>query len=415
MSTPAESTRLGLGAEIESILTSLSDFVRAEVLPIEEDLGDLLTDPSRTYDASGRYRGEILAARRAIRMRSADAGYYQMFAPQTIGGGGLGALALYAVWEDLYHRWGMKHWLAFDSVAHWATGPNHMFDGCNDLVRREILPRLMSGERTMCFAMSEPDAGSDLWLMRTTARMRSDHWVINGVKQWMTNGPYADYALVFAVTDPAQLARRTGGISAFLVDAAAPGYRVDSVIKVFGNVGSNEAILSFTDVEVDNEALMGTLHEGLVFGLSGTTVGRLYNAAKSVGLSRWALEQALDYAMSRRTFGSAILDYQGVSFPLATCAMEVHAAHLMGVNAARVIDAGLPGTLEVAMAKAYSTEMAGRAIDQAVQALGGMGLTNELHLTQAWQELRAVRIADGSAEILRRLIVGRLRKGERDL
>ena len=245
--------------------------------------------------------------------------------------------------------------------------------------------------------------------------MRSDHWVINGVKQWMTNGPYADYALVFAVTDPAQLARRTGGISAFLVDAAAPGYRVDSVIKLFGNVGSNEAILSFTDVEVDNEALMGTLHEGLVFGLSGTTVGRLYNAAKSVGLSRWALEQALDYAMSRRTFGSAILDYQGVSFPLATCAMEVHAAHLMGVNAARVIDAGLPGTLEVAMAKAYSTEMAGRAIDQAVQALGGMGLTNELHLTQAWQELRAVRIADGSAEILRRLIVGRLRKGERDL
>jgi acyl-CoA dehydrogenase len=160
---------------------------------------------------------------------------------------------------------------------------------------------------------------------------------------------------------------------------------------------------------------MGTLHEGLVFGLSGTAVGRLYNAAKSVGLSRWALEQALDYAASRRTFGSAVLDYQGVSFPLATCAMEVHAAHLMGVNAARVIDAGLPGTLEVAMAKAYSTEMAGRAIDQAVQALGGMGLTNELHLTQAWQELRAVRIADGSAEILRRLIVGRLRKGERDL
>jgi len=184
---------------------------------------------------------------------------------------------------------------------------------------------------------------------------------------------------------------------------------------LFGHVGSNEAILSFTDVEVSQEALMGTLHHGLALGLSGTTVGRLYNAGKSVGLSRWALELALDYGASRQAFGSALLDFQGVSFPLASCAMEVHAAHLMGVNAARAIDGGLPGTLEAAMAKAYSTEMAGRVIDQAVQALGGMGLTNEVHLTQAWQELRAVRIADGSAEMLRRLIVSRLRKGELEL
>jgi acyl-CoA dehydrogenase len=406
---------LEIDAEIERVLTALSDFIKSEVLPIEERLGDLLTDPSRTYDASGRYLGEILEARREIRMRSAGAGYYQMFVPETVGGGGLGALALYAVWENLYHRWSMKHWLAFESVAHWATGPSHLFEGCNDLVRQEILPHLMSGEKTMCFAMSEPDAGSDLWLMRTTACRRGDRWIINGVKQWMTNGPYADYALVFAVTDPEQLARRTGGISAFLVDATTPGYRVDSVIKLFGHVGSNEAILSFTDAEVGEEALMGTLHHGLALGLSGTTAGRLYNAGKSVGLSRWALELALDYAASRQAFGSALLDFQGVSFPLATCAMEVHAAHLMGVNAARAIDAGKSGTLEAAMAKAYSTEMAGRVIDQAVQALGGMGLTNELHLTQAWQELRTVRIADGSAEMLRRLIVGRLRKGELDL
>lgn len=406
---------LDIDAEIESVLTALTDFIRSEVLPIEERLGDLLTDPSRTYDASGRYRREILEARLRIRMRSARAGYYQMFVPEAMGGGGLGTLALYAVWEDLYHRWSMKHWLAFDSVAHWATGPSHLFHGCSDLVRQEILPRLMSGEKTMCFAMSEPEAGSDLWLMQTTARKRADRWVINGVKQWMTNGPYADYALVFAVTDPEQVARRTGGISVFIVDAASPGYRVDSVIKLFGHVGSNEASLSFTDVEVDDGALMGILHDGLALGLSGTSAGRLYNAGKSVGLSRWALELALDYAASRKAFGSALLDFQGVSFPLATCAMEVHAAHLMGVNAARTIDAGQPGTLEAAMAKAYSTEMAGRVIDQAVQALGGMGLTSELHLTQAWQELRTVRIADGSAEMLRRLIVGRLRKGELDL
>ncbi|MDT4933646.1 MAG: hypothetical protein QOK11_1538 [Pseudonocardiales bacterium] len=409
------SVDLELGSDIDSVLDALRDFVRTEVLPIEEKLGDLLTDPSRTYDSTGRYRPEILEARRAIRMRSAEAGYLQMFVPESIGGGGLGALAHYAVWEDLYHRWSMKHWLAFESVSHWATGPSHLFEHSSPRVREEIFAPLMSGEKTMCFAMSEPDAGSDLWQMRTTAHCEDDHWIINGIKQWMTNGPYADYAIVFAVTDHEQLARRRGGISAFVVDTTSPGYRVDSVIKMFGHVGSNEAILSFTDVEVPDDALLGELHEGLAFGLSGTTVGRLYNAGRSVGLSRWALEQALDYTAARQAFGSPVLDYQGVSFPLATCAIELHAAHLMGVNAARTIDAGRSGAMEAAMAKAYSTEVAGRVIDQAVQALGGMGLTNEVYLTQAWLELRAVRIADGSAEMLRRLIVGRLRKGDRDL
>jgi acyl-CoA dehydrogenase len=406
---------LELDPEIGSVLDALSDFVRAEVLPAEEKLGELLTDPSRTYDATGRYRAEILQTRRTIRMRSAQAGYYQMFVPEAIGGGGLGALALYSVWENLYHQWSMKHWLAFDTVAHWATGPSHLFEQSSAAVREHVFPLLLSGEKTICFAMSEPDAGSDVWQMRTTARRVGDRWVINGIKQWMTNGPYCDYAVVFAVTDPERLARRSGGISAFLVAADAPGYRVDSLIKLFGHVGSNEAIVSLTDVEVGDDALLGKLNEGLAFGLSGTTVGRLYNAGRSVGLSRWALEQALDYTASRRAFGSPILDFQAVSFPLASSAIEVHAAHLMGMNAARVIDAGKSGVLEAAMAKAYSTEVAGRVIDQAVQALGGMGLTNEVHLTQAWQELRAVRIADGSAEMLRRLIVGQLRKGRRDL
>lgn len=406
---------LELGEEIDSVLDALRDFVRSEVLPLEIKLADLLADPRRTYDATGRYCAEILDARRTIRTRSAEAGFFQMFVPENIGGGGLGALALYAVWEDLYHQWSMKHWLAFDSVAHWATGPSHLFEQSSQAVRDTVFPLLMSGEKTLCFAMSEPDAGSDLWQMRTSARRKGDGWIINGVKQWMTNGPYADYAIVFAVTDPDLFARHAGGISTFLVDATDPGYRVDSVIKLYGHVGSNEAILSFTDVEVGEEALMGELDDGLRFGLSGTTVGRLYNAGRSVGLSRWALEQALDYTATRSAFGSPLIDFQGVSFPLATNAMEIHAAHLMGVNAARTIDAGKSGAMEAAMAKAYSTEVAGRVIDQAVQALGGMGLTSEVHLAQAWQELRAVRIADGSAEMLRRLIVGRLRKGQRDL
>jgi acyl-CoA dehydrogenase len=403
---------LDLPAEVQELVEGLRRFVTAEVLPREESIAPLLADPRQTYDEDGRYTKEIMALRREIRIASAKAGFYQMFVPEELGGGGQGAVTFYAVWEDLYHRWSMQHWLAFDSVAHWATGPSQLFTEASDRVRREVMPLLMAGERTLCFAMSEPDAGSDLWMMKTTAERDGDGWRLNGTKQWMTNGPYADYAFVFAVTDPSAVQARKGGLSVFLVPTSSPGYQVDSLIKLYGHIGSNEAIISLTDVWVSTDAVMGAVDDGLRLGLSGTTLGRLYNAARSVGLSRWALELALEYTKVRKTFGQPVIDYQGVSFPLADRAVEVLGAHLMGLHAAGLVDDGRLATTEAAMAKICSTEVAGRTIDQAVQALGGMGLTNEMHLSQAWQELRAVRIADGSAEILRRLIVGRLRKGD---
>jgi acyl-CoA dehydrogenase len=400
---------------VEEILFGLQRFVQAEVLPREQVIEDLLEDPRRMYDEAGRYCPEIMTVRRDIRIAASTAGYYQMFVPESLGGAGEGALVLYAVWEHLYRTSGMKHWLAFDSVSHWATGPSALFAAATGSTREQVLPRLMSGEATLCFAMSEPDAGSDLWRMRTRATPDGDGWRLTGTKQWMTNGPYADYALVFAVTDPGAVAARKGGLSVFVVPTDAPGYQVDSLIKLHGHIGSNEAIVSLTNVWVPADAMLGELNDGLSLGLSGTTLGRLYNAARSVGLSRWALDVALDYAATRETFDRPIIDHQGVSFPLASCAAEIHAAHLMGLHAAGLVDEGKPAIKEAAMAKMFSTEMAGRAIDQAAQALGGMGLTNELHLMHAWQELRAVRIADGSSEILRRLIVGRLRRGDREL
>jgi acyl-CoA dehydrogenase len=406
---------LELPDETTEVVQGLGRFIETRVRPVEDELAHLLADPRALYDESGRYVPEILEARRAIRGESSHAGYYQMFVPESLGGGGMGAVTLYAVWESLYRRFGMQHWLAFDTVAHWATGPSELFVHAGPQLTATVFPELMSGDKTMCFAMSEPNAGSDVWMMRTTAERQGDDWVINGTKQWMTNGPYADFALVFAVTDAAMVAGRKGGLSAFLVPTDAPGYRVDSLIKLYGHVGSNEAIISCTDVKVPGWSLMGELHDGLALGLSGTTLGRLYNAARSVGTSRWALEVALDYCAERQAFGRPVLDNQGVAFPLVDRATEVLGAHLMGLHAATVVDGGGRGIREAAMAKMYSTEVADRTIDQAIQALGGMGLTNETHLTTAWQELRAVRIADGSAEILRRLIAHRLRQGDREL
>src|SRR5262249_19766905 len=163
----------------------------------------------------------------------------------------------------------------------WATGPSQLFLHGGDEHRAGGFAELMSGEKTMCFALSETDAGSDLWGMRTTATRDGSGWRINGSKQWMTNGPYAKYALTFGITDSALVGQRKGGITAFLVPASAEGYEVSGLIKLYGHHGSNEAIVSFDDVWVDDSARLGPEGQGLTIALSGTTLGRVYNAARA--------------------------------------------------------------------------------------------------------------------------------------
>jgi acyl-CoA dehydrogenase len=148
--------------------------------------------------------------------------------------------------------------------------------------------------------------------------------------------------------------------------------------------------------------------------LAGIGQGRLYNAAKAVGLARWGLERALNYAKDRVTFGKRLIDHQAVAFQLAEAAMEILPAHLLGLHAAEQLEQGRPALMETAMAKATSVEMSARVLEKAIQVLGGIGFTNELGLTQAWQEERIVHVADGSAEMQRRIIAGRLAAGDVD-
>ena len=153
----------------------------------------------------------------------------------------------------------------------------------------------------------------------------------------------------------------------------------------------------------------------LVGGLYGVSLGRIYNSARAVGYGRWALELALEYAKTRKAFGQPIADYQGVTFPLAESATELHGAHLMGLNAALLLDQGAPAIKELSMAKAYSVQVGYRAVDRAMQTHGAMGFTNEVGLHHAWHALRIVNVADGTNEILYRGIVQRLLKGDVEL
>jgi alkylation response protein AidB-like acyl-CoA dehydrogenase len=404
---------LDLPEETQAVLEGLRSFIAAEVEPRFRKLENVLIDPQLTFGPDGRFSDEVMAARREIRLAAVEAGYYSLFVPEELGGAGMDAVTLYAVWEDLYHLHGMKGFpLYYDTVSHWATGPSQIFLHARPQLREGAFAELMCGVKTMCFALSETDAGSDLWGMRTTAVRDGSGWRIRGSKQWMTNGPYADYALTFAITDPELVARRKGGITAFLVPSDADGYSVSGLIKLYGHHGSNEAIVAYDDVFVDDGLRLGEEGEGLAIALSGTTLGRIYNSARSVGMARWAFEQAVAYALSRETFGQRIYEYQAISFPLAEAATDILAAHLMGLHTAHLVDSGKAALKEAAMMKNFSVATAVKVIDQAAQTLGGIGITNESFLQQAWQELRAVLIADGSKEMLNRLIVGRLAKGD---
>jgi acyl-CoA dehydrogenase len=274
---------------------------------------------------------------------------------------------------------------------------------------------MMSGLTSMCFGMSEPGAGSDATMLKTRATPDGDGWRLNGRKIWTTNSPHADWCVVFAVTDPDRAARKAGGISAFMVPTSAPGFTLESVIRMHGSVGGNEGAVVLEDIRVEPWQLVGDLHEGFRIGLIGVSIGRLYNSARAVGLGRWAMEMALRYAAQREAFGRPISEYQGVTFPLAESAMELHAAHLMALNAATLLDQGERAVKELSMAKAYAVEIGARALDRAIQTHGAIGFTNELGLTQAWQEVRNVNVADGTNEILRRTIAQRLLAGDVDV
>ena len=157
------------------------------------------------------------------------------------------------------------------------------------------------------------------------------------------------------------------------------------------------------------------MNKGFAAALYGVSLGRIYNSARAVGYGRWALELALEYAQTREAFGAAIANYQGVSFPLAEAATELHAAHLMGLNAATLLDQGAPAIKELSMAKAYSVQVGYKTVDQAMQTHGAMGFTNEVGLTEAWHSLRIVNVADGTNEILNRTIAQRLLKGDLEI
>lgn len=251
----------------------------------------------------------------------------------------------------------------------------------------------------------------DAWRMKTAAVRDGDAWVLHGAKQWTSSAPTADYILAFAITNPGLVESLKGGISCFYIPTDTPGFRVESVIPLFGEIGGREAIISLTDVRVEDGSRIGALDRGFELAMLGATHGRFYNTARSVGLSRWALERAVRYAQDRWASGKPIAEHQAIQIMLADTAVEVYAARTMGLDAAARADGGEKTRREAAMAKLFATNAAVHVFDRAMQVHGGMGLTNELRLYEGWKTVRTLRIADGTDEILKRTIARELLKG----
>jgi acyl-CoA dehydrogenase len=409
---------------VKGATTGLVQFVDAEVLPLEAEMGSKLTDERLFFREDGRATEEVLEARKQVRMKSAEAGYYGMFAPESVGGGGLGVRTMVFTEEALYRKYGpgrplitwAKGFLSQPTLASFVDGPSHMLAPVTDSVRKELLPQIASGEKMVCFGLSEADAGSDVWNIKTRAVRDGDDWVINGSKQWITNSPYADYAVIFAVTNEDMVKERKGGISAFIVETTAPGYTFDGVIPVMGHTGGDCGSMSFDNVRVSADRLVGGLDQGFQIAMFGISEGRISISANCIGMCEYALDRSLEYAQQRISFGKPISEYQAIQFMLADTAIDIFTMKYMVLQTAAMVEefpkTGRLPVKEISIAKAYAVEHTQACYDRAIQVHGGMGLTNELPLNEGFRIARTLRIPDGTGEIQRRTIARQLLRGD---
>jgi acyl-CoA dehydrogenase len=407
--------------EIDPDTTAIAEavlrFIEREVVPLEERHRDVLGSERTLFQGDGRYVPEALALRRRVRMRSAELGYYSLFGDEKLGGAGLGAQVMVHVQEAINHRFGPGRPLIQTVVL-----PSPFTNGLSPVLRHldaQVFVRyregIVSGDKTLCFALSEPDAGSDVLAMKTRALRDGDHWVLNGTKQWITNSPYADHAMVFALTDPEAAVQRKGGVTGFFVDTRTAGFSVPRLINTVGHLGGDTGVVVLDGVRVPDDHRLGAVGRGLAVAMDGVNAGRMGMAATCLGLARWALDQAVEYAKVRKTSGVPIAEHQAVQFMLADSAMDIYAAKSMIQNCAWRIDQGQSATAQVSMVKAFSTEMLGRVMDRSIQVHGAMGLTNELRIEEGYRFARVMRIPDGTAEIQRRTIARQLLAGRGEL
>lgn len=270
--------------------------------------------------------------------------------------------------------------------------------------KKKYLPLLASGDKIGCYCLTEPNAGSDVASMESTVRDEGDSYVINGTKHWITNGGIADIALVFASIDRS---KRHAGICAFIVETDWEGFNTSPMGgQELGHRSSDHAIITFDELRVPKENLLGEIGEGFKVGMSALDHGRLGVAAGAVGIAQACLDASLDFVRNRKQFGKRIGDFQMIQANIADMACDIEAARLLVYKAADMKQRGLPTTRATSTAKLFATEMACKAAADAVLIHGGRGYSSEYPVERLYRDIKGLQIYEGSSHV-QRIVIAR--------
>ena len=320
--------------------------------------------------------------------------------PTELSGAGMGYVEYVIAIEELSRVDGS---VGIIVAAHTSLCSNHIFVAGTDQQRQKYIPKLSTGEWIGAWGLTEPGSGSDAGGARCSAVRRGDKWVLNGTKTFITNGHYADVMVVIAVTDKTA---HTHGLSAFVVQKGTRGFRPGKKENKLGLRASDTSEMIFEDCEIPAENLLGQEGNGFIDAMRVLDGGRISIAALGLGMAQGAYESALRYSKERKQFGKAISEFQAIQWKLADLATEIDAARLLTNRAAWMKDNHMKTTLESSMAKLYTSEIAVKAANEAVQIHGGYGFTKDYPAEKFYRDVKLCTIGEGTSEI-QRLVIAR--------
>lgn len=377
-----------ISEDLQQIQQTIRTYVRERLLPLSEQV-----------EQEDRIPDEVITEMAAI-------GLFGVPFPKEYGGLGAGLLGFCLALEEL----GAAN-AAFANIVgpHVQIGAMAIYLDGSEEQKRKYMTDLATGRRLAAFALTEAEAGCDAANIQTTAVRRDDSYILNGRKQWISNGAIAEVFSVFAVTD--KTLRAKGGITAFIVEKSYPGFRVGKLEALMGLRGSHPAELFFEDCVVPADNVLGREGFGFATAMKTLDVGRVAIGASAVGSAQRLLELCIDHSKQRVQFGRPIAANQAIQWMLADIATEIDAARWMTYHAAWKSDQGQRYTRDAAMVKLFTTDMLGRVADRAVQIFGGRGYSKEYPIERFYRDARILRIYEGTNEVQRLVIAGDLLKG----
>ena len=366
---------------------TIRDFAEAQIAP-----------GAAARDEAARFPTELIP-------KMAELGLFGIMIPQEYGGAGLDTASAAIIVEEIAR---VDAAVALIVASHNSLCVAHLLSFGSEIQKQKYLPSLAHGEKLGAWALTEPASGSDAAALKTRARLEGEHWVLDGEKQFTTQGSTAGVYVIVASTDPFRGKR---GISAFIVERGTAGLRVGKVENKLGVRASDTAAVQLEEVRVPKENLLGELNGGISDVLKVLQGGRVGIGAMAVGIAQGALEESTKYARMRKQFGKQIAEFEAIQWMLADMATEIEAARLLVYRAARLKDAGIPFLRAASEAKLYAAETAMRVTTKAIQIHGGYGYIKDYPVERYFRDAKICEIGEGTSEIQRMVIAKELLRG----